>query len=118
VAFLAELTLQRVTVGRPYRCRSLVCSVGKSTRRACLLCLLCAVMPPEWALPRERSTPLIGRDAECSELQPLLVALRGGESRSLVIRGEAGVGKTALLETRTLELAGALEHDEYQQPLE
>jgi DNA-binding CsgD family transcriptional regulator len=41
---------------------------------------------------------LIGRDPECGELDSLLEALRRGESRALVIRGEAGVGKTALLE--------------------
>src|SRR6201981_3550936 len=47
---------------------------------------------------RGRAARLIGRDAECGELDSFLEALRRGESRSLVIRGEAGVGKTALLE--------------------
>ena len=41
---------------------------------------------------------LVDRDAERRELDFLLRALRRGESGSLVIRGEAGVGKTALLE--------------------
>ncbi|HJY67172.1 MAG TPA: ATP-binding protein, partial [Streptosporangiaceae bacterium] len=41
---------------------------------------------------------LVDRDAERSELDSLLQVLRGGESGCLVIRGEAGVGKTALLE--------------------
>ena len=41
---------------------------------------------------------LRGRDAECAALDGLLDAVRRGESRSLVIRGEPGVGKTALLE--------------------
>src|SRR5271169_2565711 len=54
-------------------------------------------MPPESAVPRG-SGSLIGRAAECGELDYLLRALREGASRSLVIRGEAGVGKTALLE--------------------
>jgi DNA-binding CsgD family transcriptional regulator/tetratricopeptide (TPR) repeat protein len=52
-------------------------------------------MPPR---SRGRAARLIGRAAECRELDSFLEALRRGESRSLVIRGEAGVGKTALLE--------------------
>ncbi len=41
---------------------------------------------------------LRGRAAECSALDDLLAAIRRGESRSLVLRGEAGIGKTALLD--------------------
>jgi predicted ATPase len=41
---------------------------------------------------------LVDRDAERIELDSVLQVLRGGESGCLVIRGEAGVGKTALLE--------------------
>ena len=41
---------------------------------------------------------LRGRDSECATLDRLLDAVRGGESRALVLRGEPGVGKTALLE--------------------
>jgi hypothetical protein len=47
--------------------------------------------------PPGRAT-LLGRQVESSELDSLLEALRRGESRSLVVLGEAGVGKTALLE--------------------
>ena len=43
-------------------------------------------------------TTLRGRDIECATLDRLLDAVRGGESRALVLRGEPGVGKTALLE--------------------
>jgi DNA-binding CsgD family transcriptional regulator len=43
-------------------------------------------------------TTLRGRDAECAALDRLLDAVRGGESRVLVLRGEPGVGKTALLD--------------------
>ena len=39
-----------------------------------------------------------GRASECALLDDLLVAIRRGEGRSLVLRGEAGIGKTALLE--------------------
>ncbi|HEX7145715.1 MAG TPA: AAA family ATPase [Gaiellaceae bacterium] len=41
---------------------------------------------------------LRGRDAECAVLDVLLDAARRGESRTVVLRGEAGVGKTALLD--------------------
>lgn len=42
---------------------------------------------------------LTGRDTECGVLDQLVEAVRhAGESRALVVHGEAGVGKTALLE--------------------
>lgn len=41
---------------------------------------------------------LIGRHAECGALGRLVAAVCDGESRALVVHGEAGVGKTALLE--------------------
>ena len=41
---------------------------------------------------------LTGRDTECGVLDRLVEAVRAGESRALVVHGEAGVGKTALLE--------------------
>jgi len=41
---------------------------------------------------------LLGRRSECQTLDRLLEAVRGGESRALVVRGEPGVGKTALLQ--------------------
>jgi DNA-binding CsgD family transcriptional regulator len=40
----------------------------------------------------------VGRRAECATLDGLLNAVRGGESRALVLHGQAGAGKTALLE--------------------
>ena len=45
-----------------------------------------------------RGTSLRGRGAECVQLDGLVAAIREGGSRSLVIRGEPGIGKTALLE--------------------
>jgi DNA-binding CsgD family transcriptional regulator len=41
---------------------------------------------------------LRGRSSECALLDDLLSAIRRGDSRSLVLRGEAGIGKTALLD--------------------
>ena len=41
---------------------------------------------------------LRGRRSECQVLDRLLEAVRGGRSGALVVRGEAGIGKTALLE--------------------
>src|SRR3954447_16993240 len=42
--------------------------------------------------------PLRGRSGECAELRSLISRVRAGSSQVLVLRGEAGVGKTALLE--------------------
>jgi len=41
---------------------------------------------------------LVGRRAECEFLEAVLNDAREGRSRAVVLRGEAGVGKTALLE--------------------
>jgi len=48
--------------------------------------------------PRSVSKKLLGRARECDTLDELLEVVRSGESRALVVRGEPGVGKTALLE--------------------
>jgi DNA-binding CsgD family transcriptional regulator/tetratricopeptide (TPR) repeat protein len=46
----------------------------------------------------ERRLRLLGRADECALLDGLIDDVRRGESRSLVLRGEAGIGKTALLD--------------------
>jgi DNA-binding CsgD family transcriptional regulator len=45
-----------------------------------------------------RSVRLRGRSSECALLDQLLDAVRQGEGRALVVHGEPGIGKTALLE--------------------
>src|ERR1700682_5247430 len=49
---------------------------------------------------------LRGRRTECEALDRLLDAVRAGESRALVVRGEPGVGKTALLEYAVEQASG------------
>src|SRR4051794_25388134 len=47
---------------------------------------------------RDRPRGLVGRRSECETLDRLLRSLRSGDSQVLVVRGDAGIGKTALLE--------------------
>ena len=49
-------------------------------------------------MERRCSSGCADGDRECEVLDDLLVRVRTGESRALVLRGEAGIGKTALLE--------------------
>jgi hypothetical protein len=79
--------------------------------------------PCEWprAFPGQdpgeaRAVPdvLVGRSGACGTLDELVEAIRQGLSRSLVILGEPGIGKTRLLEyaaqaaawVRTVRIAG------------
>ena len=48
-----------------------------------------------------KRTRLRGRAGECALLDDLASAIRCGQSRSMVLRGEAGIGKTALLDYLT-----------------
>src|SRR5437870_4473872 len=49
---------------------------------------------------------LVGRRAECERLNRLLDGVRAGQSRVLVLRGEPGVGKTALMEYLVEQASG------------
>jgi DNA-binding CsgD family transcriptional regulator len=53
-----------------------------------------------------RPAGFLGRTSEREVLTRLLVNVRGGQSAVLVIRGEAGIGKTALLQDVTRRSAG------------
>ena len=54
-----------------------------------------------------RRVALLARGDECAILDALIGDIRQGQSRSLVLRGEAGIGKSALLE-RLVESASDL----------
>ena len=50
------------------------------------------------SLQRDLPTDLRGRRSECAELDNCVEAAHRGDSRTVVLRGEAGIGKTAMLE--------------------
>jgi hypothetical protein len=54
----------------------------------------------------ERTSALLGRRDECDALDRLLADALEGESRVMVLRGEAGVGKSALLGHLSERVAG------------
>jgi DNA-binding CsgD family transcriptional regulator len=53
-----------------------------------------------------REPELVGRGDELAALDGVLAAARAGRSRVLVLRGEAGIGKTALLDQVAARAAG------------
>jgi DNA-binding CsgD family transcriptional regulator len=46
---------------------------------------------------QQQSSPLLGREAECAAIDTLLEKARAGMGGALVVRGEPGIGKSALL---------------------
>ena len=54
------------------------------------------------------ATELRGRRTECDVLDRLIEAVRAGQSRALMVRGEPGVGKTALLGYVVEQASGCL----------
>jgi len=83
---------------------------------ACLFCVVPEVcffasLRAGWitlclAMAAERQPGLRGRSSERARLDQVLEEVRGGHSAVLVIRGEAGVGKTALLRYATEQASG------------
>jgi DNA-binding CsgD family transcriptional regulator len=51
---------------------------------------------------------LVGRDAECAAVDRLLQRVRDGASGALVVRGEPGIGKSAILDYAARAAAGFL----------
>ncbi|HSZ42432.1 MAG TPA: AAA family ATPase [Trebonia sp.] len=49
-------------------------------------------------MPADLFTELLGRHEECTALASLIDRVRGGESAALVLRGDPGAGKSALLD--------------------
>jgi DNA-binding CsgD family transcriptional regulator len=47
---------------------------------------------------RRRKPGLVGRRDECDQMTGLVAAAKAGRSQTLVLKGEAGIGKTALLQ--------------------
>jgi DNA-binding CsgD family transcriptional regulator len=54
----------------------------------------------------QRPAGLVGRSAPCRELDHLTGSVGAGHSRALVVRGEPGIGKTALLEYLAVQAPG------------
>ncbi|UXY22687.1 AAA family ATPase [Streptomyces cynarae] len=52
--------------------------------------------------------PLVGRTRECALIDAVLTDVRAGRSRTLVVRGAVGTGKTALLSYAAQAAAGGL----------
>jgi hypothetical protein len=49
---------------------------------------------------------LVGRSGECARVDGLLNGVRGGAGGALVVAGEPGIGKTALLQYAGRQAAG------------
>jgi DNA-binding CsgD family transcriptional regulator len=65
--------------------------------------------PREAVLSARRTSPwpgLLGRRRECDTLSGLVAAAKAGRSQVVVLRGEAGIGKTALLDVVLQRTAG------------
>src|SRR6516225_554323 len=94
-----------MTVAAPSRCGlpGFLNADVRELAKACWLRRVGGLVPGSW---RERDMrtrsepvpPLVDRQRERAALDGLLGDLRSGRGRALVVRGEAGVGKSALLE--------------------
>jgi DNA-binding CsgD family transcriptional regulator len=65
-----------------------------------------AAMPPPEVPNPPAGQGLLGRRDECGVLDRLVAGVRAGQSQVLVLRGEAGAGKTALLDYLRERAAG------------
>jgi DNA-binding SARP family transcriptional activator len=61
-----------------------------------------------WPYSRMSQAPLVGREAELASLTAELTTALGGPGGVLVIRGEAGIGKTRLAEAALEQMSEAL----------
>ncbi|QFY09111.1 AAA family ATPase [Nonomuraea phyllanthi] len=74
-----------------------VVSAARASRLVCWTEAPCTANTTEGGIVRD-SVPLRGRRRELAELDALVQRARAGRSGALVVSGEAGVGKTALLD--------------------
>ncbi|WP_432510073.1 ATP-binding protein [Kineococcus sp. SYSU DK001] len=58
-------------------------------------------------MPEHPATGLVGRQEETARLRALLTGARTGHGSGVLVEGEAGIGKTALVEALTAEAAAA-----------
>src|SRR6516165_3933363 len=93
-----------MTVAAPSRCDlpGFLNAEVRVLAQACWLGRAGGLVPDSWAVMgvRARSEPamsLVDRQRERAALDGLVQDLRSGRGRALVVRGEAGVGKSALL---------------------
>jgi DNA-binding winged helix-turn-helix (wHTH) protein/predicted ATPase len=66
-----------------------------------------AALPPAPANASPSVSTLVGRDAELARLRALFASALGGERRLVFVTGEAGIGKTTLVEAFLAELGAA-----------
>jgi DNA-binding SARP family transcriptional activator/tetratricopeptide (TPR) repeat protein len=59
------------------------------------------------AAPAPRRGPMVGRNSELAALRTILVEAQNGTGRCLLIEGEAGIGKTRLVQQLVAEAADA-----------
>lgn len=66
--------------------------------------------PPPAGLPAPHTPPLIGREQELGSLSRAWKTIRQGRPQAIIVHGEAGIGKTRLLEefTKWVALQGAV----------
>ena len=89
-------------------------AIGQWTRCARLpgdgLCFVDAGYCPLVNGRGQVSGVLLDRRTECQLLDQLIADVRAGESGALVVRGEAGIGKTALLDFLAQRASGCRLH--------
>lgn len=65
----------------------------------------CGAAPVTLTLPPPRTFGVVGRDAALARMQRWLQKVSGGERQVVFVTGEAGIGKTALVDTFVKSLA-------------
>jgi DNA-binding CsgD family transcriptional regulator len=69
--------------------------LAHANHRTAVVAIVASAISP--VVPETTRVVLYGRGAECERVERLLAGARGGRSGALVVRGEPGIGKSALL---------------------